>query len=815
MTTRPKETNPPQSEGKKFRIVAVYRKKWFPAALFLVLTLLYFLPYLSFDKVLVGTDDGPRGWHTKKNMLHHLESFSDKWSPLNGGTALMERRFGRFLTPTYVLHLILPRYAQRTLEYIFWVFLAGLFAFLYMRALRISRGVSIVCAVGFMFAPGLLSNIITGHWVKMEVIALMPGVMYFAERMLRRFSLVNLAGLPILIALTIYSEHLQLAFFVLMGMGAYYLVRIIHSYVKKELSLPESLKRGGLFGAALIVSVLITSMTTFPPMHHTSKVSQRAGGVGYDYAQSYALNPEEVLMLLEPDFLGWGERYWGQNSLKLNTEYFGVLFVILAMSIFVLGKMDVTQWTLAALAFFALLFSLGGHTPVHRLAYHLIPPIRSFRAPSMMYIWIYLPVMVLAGMALDQLLRINWKENKQVRKRFLIFAAIVGGLAFIYMITFGGFAQMWYDSFFPPELKNQGKAAALEKSMDQIKLGGFLIFAFVTALFALIYYKAKGAISAPTFLLLFTVIILIDDFRISRPFITRSAKPKNFYVRNEKAEQKIAEFLTSRDKGLYRVHSLIRDRKLYILPLDLTYVFDDFTNQYYDQLTRHGRALLQQMFGSAQQSRSAAMVHYLNFLRFLNAKYILSPGALPIPGLTTIANAGQIVIYQTPDVFPRFYLASKIITTHDQQSELYRRMQHPDFSTSLAIVNSKDLPHTLNPAVDTTLTNDIDITTHQVRDGLVELTVTSNREQVLVYGSNYAPGWSAKINGKPTSLFRVNYAWKGIVVGQGVSKVVFEYTSGVAARWRRITLISGILFGIFALAMIAVETRQLLKACKQ
>ncbi len=292
----------------------IITRPWFSPALFLVLSLLYFSPYLGLNKAIIGTDDGPRGWHTIGNHGHGLDSFLDKWSPLNGGTAMMERRFGRFINPTHIFHLIMPKYKARTLEYIFWTFIAGMFMFLFIRTLGIAKIPSYVCAFAFMFAPSFQSYIFAGHFARMEVIALMPGIMFFIERMLKKISILDIIGLTTIMALCVYSEHLQLAYFTFLGMGFYFALRMLHLvFFKKEISILVGSKRTGVFVGALIIFTFLTSMNTFPSIQHTNVTSKRAGGVDYEYASSFALHPEEIFSLFQPDFIGWKEFYWGQK----------------------------------------------------------------------------------------------------------------------------------------------------------------------------------------------------------------------------------------------------------------------------------------------------------------------------------------------------------------------------------------------------------------------------------------------------------------------------------------------------------------------
>lgn len=788
-------------DDSRVKITKHISKKWFPPVLFLVLSLLYFSPYLSLNKIIMGTDDGPRGWHTIGNHGHGLESFLDKWSPLNGGSAMMERRFGRFVNPAHFFHTFLPKYKARTLEYIFWTFVAGLLMFFFLRTLNISLLVSYLCAIAFMFAPAFQSYIFGGHFARMQVIALMPGVMFFTERMIKKASLVTMIGLPVMIALCVYSEHLQLAYFTFVGMAFYFAIRIIHLlYIKKEVPLREGINRTAFFAIAVFIGCMLTTMNIFPSMHHTDVTSKRAGGVDYEYASSWALHPEEIFSLAEPEFVGCIRTYWGQNAIKLNSEYFGVLFLILAIMLFVFKKQTFQKYLFAGFFIFAVFFSLGAHTPVHLIFYHLLPGMKAFRGPSFMYVWFFLTGITLAGYALDQLLSFQWKENPAVSKRLMIFACIITGFVFIYMIASEAIGNFWYSSFFPAELQNENKFNALTYNFKNVKLGAFLIFLFVAAFFILAYLKAKGTINTTFFLAILLAIILIDLIRVSRPFLTQSIKPKNYFSGQEKVESSIERYLKQLDKSNFRVHSMLGDEKLYIPGLEMTYIFDDFINNNYYEIIKILRSASYAIKQPQYSGNTTLQNRFRNTLSLLNTKYVLTLSELKVLGIREVINSGGLRIYGNPYCFPRFYLADDIVAEADVKAAVMKMIDTPLFRQNTAIVNKEMWgDKSLNSSIDSTIANKIDIINYDTRKGHAIVAVNSNREQFLVVSENNNAGWKATINGNHADIIPVNYIAKGVIVPKGKSKVEFIYNSPTAEFWRKVTAVSAILFLVFAL----------------
>jgi uncharacterized membrane protein YfhO len=59
--------------------------------------------------------------------------------------------------------------------------------------------------------------------------------------------------------------------------------------------------------------------------------------------------------------------------------------------------------------------------------------------------------------------------------------------------------------------------------------------------------------------------------------------------------------------------------------------------------------------------------------------------------------------------------------------------------------------------------------------GHIRLTTHSNREALLVYSQAWAPGWRATVDGRPTSVVRVDGALIGLVIPAGARHITLDY----------------------------------------
>jgi len=597
----------------------------------------------------------------------------------------------------------------------------------------------------------------------------------------------------------------------------------------KTVTLHEGIWRTLYFSAALLIGLLITSMSTFPSMHHTNVTSQRAGGVGYEYAQSFSLHPEEVVSFVQPDFSGVIQGYWGQNALKYNTEYFGVTVLVCAILLFVVARPGFTFILLSLFMFFALLFALGSHTPFHFLVYSMLPGIKAFRAPSMMYIWIYFPAFVLAAFGIKEIIRLKESTDTKRKKRLLVTLGIVGGFFLLSLFALKPFSTFWYNTFYPAELKvetanqvlsrarqsgdqiavlnarnmveqAQRKKQAFEYQQNRLAGGGAVVFICVGALLLAIFLYINDKVSRNTALMLIAAAMLLDTIRISRPFLTMTFQKANYFTGREKWEAQIARRLNDRDTTLFRVHQLIDRPKMYIPGLDLTYIFDDFTNKHYDEAIK----LLQRSYDNPLRAA--------NLLSLLNTRYVISPMQLPWPGFTEILKAGDVSIFQNERAFPFFYCADSLVVDSATTGGLLRYIASPSFKRATALVDtplfafSADTVDSTGAPIRTPGT--VSITSYDIRHGHAKVTVTTPGRQLLVFSQNFNPSWKATIDGAPTRLVRANYTFMGVVCEPGTHTVTFTYHSTIAHRWRTITLFSTIGYLLFAVGVGVLVVRR-------
>ena len=227
----------------------------------------------------------------------------------------------------------------------------------------------------------------------------------------------------------------------------------------------------------------------FPVMMYTRAESKRATGdeVGgktaaeqLAYARSWSLHPEEVASLVVPEFGGYddvlvqgGSRYWGRNAFKINSEYFGALAVLLALLMVPECRRRPQVALLGGVFVLALAYVLGEHTPVHWLAFHLLPGADVQRAIGMGSFVFAFAGCAMAGLGLQRVLDADADERALLRKRLAYVGGVLAALALLVALFPQGTTDAWINLFYG-DIAPQ-KRAVLAGSYDWIARGGWYV----------------------------------------------------------------------------------------------------------------------------------------------------------------------------------------------------------------------------------------------------------------------------------------------------------------------------------------------------
>ena len=297
----------------------------------------------------------------------------------------------------------------------------------------------------------------------MGVIALFPLMCLLLERGMREGRPIHFAGLGILIALGIYSPHLQMLYFALWGLGFYFLYKLVVLY-REGPDLRLLAGRSGLFALAVALGLGLGAEGVLPSYIYTQTESKRAAGTSagsgksageqLQFARSWSLHPEELASLVVPEFGGYdspreGRRYWGRNGMKINSEYFGIGVLLLALLLGAGGEAAAPGPVHGVPLRLRPGLCPGSPTrPVHWVFYHLLPGVKVLRAPAMIAFLFAFPACVLAAMALDWVLGGGDGESAVPVRRVLVVGGVLTAAALLLALAPRALTHAWIALFY-------------------------------------------------------------------------------------------------------------------------------------------------------------------------------------------------------------------------------------------------------------------------------------------------------------------------------------------------------------------------------
>lgn len=254
--------------------------------------------------------------------------------------------------------------------------LGGWFCYLFCRGIALGVLPSLVGGLAFA-STGFFGT--EPHWDLASGAVLTPLIFLFAFRMWDRGRIVQSAApLGLVLGLSWLTGHHEIPLMNCYEVLLVSLAIIAYRFASKR-SIDWSIAGGSTlaFGLAFIVSAVQTL-----PLVEFGREAKRWVGmaepiawntkVSYDVHQLYSMQWHEFLNFLVPP----------DPSLAPCSDYVGLTILALAVLALVYTRANRHVPMLTILGSFALLYSLGGHTPFHRVLYQVLPMLDKARAPG-------------------------------------------------------------------------------------------------------------------------------------------------------------------------------------------------------------------------------------------------------------------------------------------------------------------------------------------------------------------------------------------------------------------------------------------------
>ncbi|HWF33199.1 MAG TPA: hypothetical protein VG188_11635 [Solirubrobacteraceae bacterium] len=159
----------------------------------------------------------------------------------------------------------------------------------------------------------------------------------------------------------------------------------------------------------------------------------------------------------------------------------------------------------------------------------------------------------------------------------------------------------------------------------------------------------------------------------------------------------------------------------------------------------------------------------LKVMSLLGARFMLADPAetrLSLPGVKTIYAGTDAVVYENTHAAPAAFTPTEVVRVSGQR-EMLSRIASPAYQpTREAFVEG---------AAGALQAARGEVSVQRDKDADVRMTARLSRGGLVVLNDSWAPGWSARIDGRPATIVRVNGVMRGLDVPAGEHALAWHY----------------------------------------
>lgn len=207
-----------------------------------------------------------------------------------------------------------------------------------------------------------------------------------------------------------------------------------------------------------------------------------------------------------------------------------------------------------------------------------------------------------------------------------------------------------------------------------------------------------------------------------------------------------------------------------VIPTDFATHYRFFDTNYYDPLyiKRYGELVSYVNTGDRQAGIQRSDVRLVPDASVSAALAFRRERFWDMTGTTqlVVRRDSRLTLAQRPTAFPRAYLVSDVEVKQNPDEELAAI-----FSPATDVRNTAFVETPIPLAA--TGSGTVSIVSYE--PSRIELSASSSGTALLVLSDTDYPGWKARVDGKETTVYRTNYAFRGVVVPGGEHRVIFYY----------------------------------------
>jgi hypothetical protein len=462
-----------------------------------------------------------------------------------------------------------------------------------------------------------------------------------------------------------------------------------------------------------------------------------------------------------------------------------------------------------AAAAIALLFAMGAATPVHRVAYELLPLVKRFRAPSMMISIATFAMATLAGIGFDAAAGALARESRGRARSRQTRAPWRERGGWIMIGATGVLLLLWLVSAAAPgALSGVAGGGALDEARAELRAATLHAFparfaptvlVWVVAVAALMWLRTRHGLSQGAAGALLGLLLVADLWRVDARYLSVVDISRTF-------APTAGERFLAQQEAPFRILPIgraIGPNTAILNRLESVTGLQKFRLAWYDVL---------------QGGAAAENLSRLPLWRVLNLRYVASERPLGVPGFEPVAE-GPPAVYRWGGEAPRAWLATDTQVVSD--SAALRLLSDPDFDVRrIALLprtgaGADPLAGAQAPPQAKTGSPPGAAPAEDVRylsftPNRLEAEVRAGAPAIAVFSEAYHPYWKATVDGRAATLLRADLAFRGVRIPAGTHRVVMEYEARAFERGRLVSLLAlaGVLGYAVAVASFRVRRRR-------
>jgi hypothetical protein len=665
--------------------------------------------------------------------------------------------------PLNAVYLILPFEPAHRLFILIHYPMAAIFMDMFLRGRGIQRDLSLLGALAFPLCGYMISRhggvpfLIGPAWA--------PLALYFIDRSLReglRWALWA-GAVP---AVQVLAGDPQSAGITAALMAV---VSLAGAFARGRLSMSA-----GVVAVAGIASIALAAVQILPTFELMS-LSVRSGGLDLGESSLLSFHPGRLVELIwrTPFGLPWPQySFWGEFALDESmpnilvtwsvTNYLGLPILVLALAGALFSR---RKWRIVAAggAVLFLLLALGRHTPLFSAFHALVPYFDRFRFPEKYMAWFSGFTVAAAVLGMEAVL-----EKAEGRSSLILKAGIAYTLFIAVCAVVSGYFLLESMRELSPFIENSPPFQAARSNLTTGGIQFFIVNAAIgsTLIFAALRRKALGGLIPVV-----TVIIVLD--LVAANVSTMPTGPTDIYDLRSPVAGAIHHMeVNSPDR--FRIF-----RRNVSFPRPNQWQLE--TSRKWDRMTLRRNLHLFEGFEEIT-GYSAVKIKYgmrlLNqdlspgVLEIFNVKYVISAPDQPMRGLRSrLAFSdpkNNVVLYRLEDYWPRTYVVPGAKRAADER-EAVELIRTTDLRKYVIITSDQDMlmdqgNGTYRPA---------DVSVYQ--PDRVVINTRGEKPGWLVLSDRFYPGWEARVDGRPTEIYRANVIARAVKLGPGNHIVEFDF----------------------------------------